>query len=171
MATADVIALISPPATPHEVGTLAEWQAIEQVLGVTFPSDFREFVFAYGSGQLGQFYWVWNPFWGPEFLREVRDVCGSEGDLRRQYPDFYPYPIYPERPGFLPWGSDDNGNYYGWLTEGPSDRWPVLTNNMRGRGYRLFQGTMTEYLAGVFRGEVKPLAGDYPGPDDLVFQA
>ena len=87
-----------------------------------------------------------------------------------QFPQYYPYPICPEFPGFLPWGSDDNGNYYRWLTEGPADRWMVLTNEVRGQGYWLHNRTMTEYLAGVFRGEIAALASDYPAPGDLVFE-
>lgn len=170
MAVADVTALIVPPAVPNQVGTLDEWRAVERELGVTLPSDFREFVLAYGTGLLGRFYAVWNPFTGAEFTDHVRLICGYERGLQQQFPQYYPYPIYPESPGFLPWGSDDNGNYYGWLTDGPPDRWPVLSNGVRGKGYQLHHRTMTEYLAGVFRGEIIPLASEYPGPEDLVFQ-
>ena len=170
MAAADITALIRPPAVPNQVGTLIEWQAVEQQLGVTLPLDFREFIFAYGTGQLGRFYWVWNPFRGSTFVEQVRLICGYERELQRQFPQYYPYPIYPECPGFLPWGSDDNGNYYGWLTDGPPDQWLVLSNGVRGQGYRLHRCNMTGYLAGVFRGEIKPLASGYPCPEDFVFQ-
>jgi SMI1-KNR4 cell-wall len=170
MAVADVTALIPSPAFPNQVGSLDEWRAVERELGVTLPLDFREFVFTYGTGQLGRFYSVWNPFWGSEFVQQVRLICGYERESQQQFPQYFPYSIYPESPGFLPWGSDDNGNYYGWLTEGPPDRWPVLSNEVRGGGYRLHRCTMTEYLGGVFRGEIIALAGEYPGQDDLVFR-
>ena len=170
MAVVDIVALIAPPASPAQVGTPTKWGAVERELGVAFPSDYRQFLRVYGTGYLGRFYSVWNPFGGAEFADHVRLICGYERDSRRQFPQYLPYPIYPESPGFLPWGSDDNGNYYGWLTEGHPDGWPVLTNEVRGHGYRLFRGTMTEYLVAVFRGEVRPLAGGYPAPDDLVFR-
>jgi hypothetical protein len=171
MAIRDVTALIPPPAEPSQVGTLADWQAVERELGLTLPSDYRDFVFTYGTGDLARFYRVWNPFQGSEFVDLVRRICGYEQESQRQFPERFPYPIYPECPGFLPWGSDDNGNYYGWLTEGLADQWPVLTNAVRGQGYLLHRCSMTDYLARVLRGEIRPLASDYPSLEDLVFNA
>lgn len=171
MTLAAIVGLIPPPPAPSEVGTLTDWQAVEEELGITFPRDYREFVFAYGSGYLGQFYQVWNPFRGAAFVRHVRLICGYDRDFRRQFPQYSPHPIYPESPGYLPWGSDDNGNYYGWLTEGPPDQWPVLSNEVRGKHFQIHRVTMTGYLAGVFHGEIKPLAGGYPNPEDLTFRA
>jgi hypothetical protein len=171
MTVADLTALIPPPVTAKQVGTLVEWQAVERELGIILPSDFRDFVLTYGTGQLGNFYSVWNPFAGPEFIEHVLRICGFERKSKQEFPQYFPYPIYPECPGFLPWGSDDNGNYYGWLTGGPADRWPVLSNAIRGEGYRLHDLAMTEYLAGVFRGEISPLASGYPRLEDFVFVA
>jgi hypothetical protein len=170
MSVADIIDLIRPPATPQQVGTLTEWKNVERELGVLYPSDFREFIFVYGTGLLGRFYSVWNRFGGTDFVEHVRLICKYERESQLEFPEYFPHPIYPESPGFLPWGSDDNGNYYGWLTHGPPDKWPVLSNEVRGEHYRLHGCTMTQYLAGVFRGQIVPLATDFPGPDDLVFQ-
>lgn len=171
MVVVDIATLIPPPAIPIQVGSLADWQAVEQELGVTFPTDFREFIFKYGTGYLGSFYSVWNPFWSSnKFVESVRLICAAERESQGRFPEFFPYAIYPDSPGFLPWGSDDNGNYYGWLTEGSADEWSVLSNEVRGLGYRLHCCTMTEYLAKVFGGEIRPLCADIFGPDDFIFR-
>ena len=169
MAIDGITSLIAPPPVPKQVGTVADWQVVERELGIVLPSDYRDFILSYGTGQLANLYSVWNPFRGSEFIEQVRLVCRCEQEFQKQFPHRCPYAIHPQRPGFLPWGTDENGNYYGWLTEGPSDKWPVLSNNVRGHGYKLYRLTMTEYFAAVLRGEILPLASDYPCSDDLVF--
>src|SRR5438067_1941995 len=50
MAIEDLIAVVAPPAQPREAGNLAAWTAVEARLGTRLPTDFRDFVFQYGSG-------------------------------------------------------------------------------------------------------------------------
>jgi hypothetical protein len=170
MAIDDVVRLIPPPPRPSGVGTPDEWRAVERELGLTFPADYRDFVSAYGTGMFATEYEVYNPFGGAEYLDHVRYLCRIEADFRRQLPARVPYPAWPEPGGVFPWGADQNGNYYLWLTAGPPDRWPVLTNEVRGHGYREHHCTMTEYVSGVLAGRIRPLiGGDFPGPDNFVF--
>jgi hypothetical protein len=172
MAVSELIKIIPPPSVPRQVGASAEWQAVEDALGVRFPSDYREFVFTYGTGQIGGGYSVWNPFEGNKYVEHVRLICGYERDFRERFPHYSPYRIYPDCPGFLPWGGDDNGNYYGWLTDGPPDRWPVLSHEIRGEGFRLHRCTMTGYFVAVFRDQIVSLAGyEYADSKEaLVFE-
>src|SRR6266704_1970342 len=114
-------ALVAPPVQPFEVGTLDQWQKVERELGTQLPSDYRDFVFTYGSGLFAQFYRIYNPFAASEFTAlntSVQRVCAAERETKRDWPDRVPYPIYPDQPGLLPWGNDENGNDYYWLTEG-----------------------------------------------------
>ena len=55
-------------------------------------------------------------------------------ETERDWPHRVPYPIYPDQPGLLPWGNDENGNDYYWLTEGAPDTWRVLSDEVRGEG-------------------------------------
>jgi hypothetical protein len=174
VALVDVLSLITPPAQPSGVGTLDEWRLVERELGLVLPTDYREFVFAYGHDRLAGMYSVYNPFvthLGRRYIERVRDVCQSEADFRVDFPERVPYPVWPEPGGLFPWAGDDNGNEYFWLTAGPPDEWPVVSNAPRGRGYREQGGTMTEYLAGVLRGEIRPLISDFPTPQDMVFDS
>ncbi len=122
MAIAELKELVPPPATPFEVGTLAQWREVEAELGTALPRDYRDFVFAYGSGLFAGLYRVYNPFAASEYIALVaqgRRVCGYNRESRRSYPERFPYPYFPEPGGLLPWGNDENGNDYFWLTEGP----------------------------------------------------
>jgi hypothetical protein len=169
-----LIALVPPPARPFEVGSVEEWRMVEQKLGTPLPSDFRSFVLTYGSGLFAQFYRVYNPFAASEFTAlapSVERVCAAVRETKRDWPDSVPYRVYPDSPGLLPWGNDENGNDYYWLTEGPPDSWLVLSDEGRGEGFREYGRCMTDFLAEVLLGKIEALAGDYPRDENRVFEA
>jgi hypothetical protein len=165
--------LVPPPESPTEVGSLEEWEAAEEELGAGLPRDYREFVYRYGSGLFAGLYIVYNPFAASEYIRlldRVRTVCEIERDLKQSMGSKYvSFPIFPEKGGILPWGRDENGNDYYWLTEGPPSKWTVVQNNVRGKGYARHNCSMTGFLLEVLEGRIKPLASGYPGPEDFVF--
>jgi hypothetical protein len=166
--------IVPPPAQPSEVGSLQQWQTVEHQLGLVLPADYRDFVFSYGSGLFAQFYRVYNPFASSEYTAlhaSVHRVCGAAREFKRDWPDRVPYPIYPDQPGLLPWGNDENGNDYYWFTEGAPDTWRVLSDEGRGEGFREYGCTMTEFLTKVLLGEFEALAGDYPRDENRVFEA
>jgi hypothetical protein len=51
-------------------------------------------------------------------------------EIARRFGDEIPegLPVYPEAPGVLPWGCDDQGYTFLWWTEGPADDWPVVAD-------------------------------------------
>ena len=166
--------LVPPPHRPSEIGSLEQWQAVERELGTALPSDYRDFVFTYGSGLFAQFYRVYNPFAASEFtalVPSVRRVCAAVGEIKRDWPDVVPYKIHPDKPGLLPWGNDENGNEYYWFTSGPPDSWLVLSDEVRGEGFREYGRCMTDFLAEVLLGKIEALAGDYPREGNKVFEA
>jgi hypothetical protein len=167
-------ALVPVPARPSEVGTLDQWRSIERELGTPLPSDYREFVFNYGSGLFAQFYRVYNPFAKSEYtalLTSVKRISNAVREIKRDWPDQVPYKIHPEKPGLLPWGNDENGNDYYWLTDGPPDSWLVLSDEVRGEGFREYGRCMTDFLSDVLLGKIKALAGDFPTEEHRVFEA
>jgi SUKH superfamily protein len=165
--------LITPPPRPLEAGSLAEWSAVEQKLGLSLPVEYRDFILTYGTGQFANFYLIYNPFSVSEWVNLhacVERVCKMEREFKREWPEMVPYKIFPDGPGLLPWGSDDNGNYYYWLTEGPADSWQVVSNESRGEGFREYGRCMTDFLCGILTGEIEALAGDYPESKDRMFK-
>lgn len=163
--------IIPGPAKPLGVSDKEELIATQEGLGVTLPRDYIEFIQSYGSGCLGDFYHVWNPFNSKQFLKDVDDICWHERDFKRMYPESVPYEIYPNTPGFLPWGADDNGNYYGWLTKGKPNEWKVVTNEVRGDGYELHHIGFLDYFLEIFSGKIEPLASGYPNKECYKFRS
>ncbi len=161
--------LITPPKFPDQIGNQSDWLRTEKKLGLTLPSDFREFVDSYGSGSLGGFFWIWNPYLD-NFIEYVNEICEIDRRLQEQFPEHYPEHIYPERPGFLPCASDDNGNYYGWLTSYEPDDWTFMSHEPRGRGFKHHNVTFVEYFFGVFSKEIESLATGFPKDSDLRFE-
>jgi hypothetical protein len=86
-------------------------------------------------------------------------------------PERVPYAIYPESGGILPWGNDENGHDYYWLTRGSPEEWIVIADDVRGVGFSEYSCSMTGYLLGVLSNRITPLAGDYPRKENLVFRA
>jgi hypothetical protein len=172
MSIAHLKRLVRPPALPTDVGSLADWRLCEQRLGVILPSDYRDFIFTYGTGLFARFFRVYSPFanGAMSLYSSVQDTCKWRRETKRDFPDRVPYPIYPERPGILPWGNDENGHDYYWLTRGKPDDWIVLADEVRGGGFSEHDCSMTEYLAGVLLGPIEPLAGDPFTEEDRTFK-
>jgi hypothetical protein len=173
MAIAAVKKLVLPPKQPLQVGSLDEWRLAEQKLGLGLPSDYRDFVFTYGTGLFAGFYRVYNPFAtgkSMSLLPAVKDTCEWRGKTRKEFPERVPYPIYPESGGILPWGNDENGHDYYWLTRGSPDAWIVLSDDVRGKGFAEHTCSMTEYLLAVLEGRIAPLCGDAFTTRDFVFE-
>lgn len=173
MSLSNLKELVAPPTQPIEAGSLNQWNTVEERLGLSLPSDYRDFILAYGTGQFARFYLVFNPFSISEWVNLftcVKRLCNAESEIKRHWPDTVPYRIYPERPGLLPWGCDENGNYYFWLTAGPADTWQVISDEVRGEGFREYGRCMTDFLHDVLSGKTKALAGDFPQDDDRIFE-
>lgn len=155
-----------PPPTKINTGTLKTWQKVERSLGLKLPRDYREFIFSYGGGLFADFYLVFDPFSTDQYLnlasriqmncQKLRELCESNG------PDYIPYPIYPEKGGLLPWGNDENGNEYYWLTEGPPTKWKVVQDNVRGDGFYCHPFGMVEFLTKIQQRKIPALASGYP---------
>jgi hypothetical protein len=172
MSLAQLKRLVPPPRQPREAGSLAEWPAVEQKLGIALPTDYRDFILTYGTGQFANFYNIYNPFSVSEWINLracVERVCKAEREFKREWPDTVPYKIFPEQLGLLPWGGDDNGNYYFWLTDGPADSWMVVSNEERGEGFREYGRCMTDFLFEILTGKIDILAGDSLRDEDRVF--
>jgi hypothetical protein len=172
MSIVELQKLVPAPASPVEVGTLAQWRAIEAKLGAKLPHDYRAFIFAYGSGLFAGLYRVYNPFAAnPEtaLLPSIERICGSWREWGREWQPF-PLAIFPEPWGLLPWGNDVKGNDYYWLTKGPPGRWVVVEDNHKGQGIRIHSYSMTGFLAGILQRKIRLPASGYPRKRDYKFK-
>ncbi|HKB40173.1 MAG TPA: SMI1/KNR4 family protein [Gemmataceae bacterium] len=150
-----LLALIAPPARP--VDNEGNWQAAEIVVGAEYPPDFRDLITRYGTGAFFQGHLkVFNPL----TIVGLALIKQNERYLRQHWEGPYalPLPVHPEAPGLLPWGHDENGNDYCWLTKGRPEKWPVV---FLGHGQAChpfqFRTDITGFLAGYATDTFKEL--------------
>ena len=146
--------------------------AIMGTEGGQLPTDYHEFVDAYGSGLFANFYRVNNPFSADEYLALVPASNSWAQMLREEKEndeDAVPFPIFPEAGGVLHWANDENGNTYYWQTVGLPDKWTVVQRQERGTGFKEHKYSMSGFLTGVLTKKIKALASGYPNKDSLMF--
>jgi hypothetical protein len=142
----ELLSVIAPPKKPLD--NLGDWDAAEKIVGAAFPPDFRELIARYGSGAFFRGHLtVYNPL----TLRGLACMIQDEGVYRASREGLYPLPlsVHPDSPGVLPWGRDENGNGYCWLTKGKPEKWPVV---YLGHGHEArplqFRTEITGFLVG-----------------------
>lgn len=164
MAIEDLLRVVSPPNQPTEPGDLARWAQIQELLETHLPRDYGDVGMLYGTGEFAVGLWVWNPFAAGFLrklsiecrrLREDRGLVGQRG---------VPYGVFPDRPGWLPFGSDSLGNHLCWVTEGEPDDWPILLIARNRRSFQQIHLPLATFLARLPGGQLKNILGY--GPDE-----
>jgi hypothetical protein len=156
MAISELLKVVPPPANPVEAKNGTAWKRAQEVIGSKLPNDFRDVGLHYGSGTFcGTYLGILNPL-SADFERAVTFLLAELRERRLTYN--YPYGVFPEQPGLLPWGSDENGNVLHWLTEGAPDYWPIILQPEGAEGHELerFDIPMTTFLAKAFTYELRP---------------
>jgi hypothetical protein len=116
----ELLTLIPPPPSPSFAE--GDWDEAEAKMGIRFPSDFKQLINAYGSGELLSGLRIYNPLTedGRKSITEDRETLEESREACE-----YLWPIHPEESGMLPWGHDSNGNFFCWLARGEPDNWPT----------------------------------------------
>ncbi|MFF0431604.1 hypothetical protein ACFYU9_05145 [Streptomyces sp. NPDC004327] len=148
-----------------------DWQYIQGEIGVALPQDFMELSDWYPSFAVDEFLSVHIPDPGMEqyFVRGVRgqlEVLSRLRDTGRSLG----YVPFPESSGLFPWGDSIDGDYFYWRTGVlESEPWTILVRGAND-DWCEYNGSLTEYLAGLVRGTVPPegLPPDFPGPAPVI---
>ena len=177
MSLNELMAVVSPPQNPIEIGNESQMATIEEKLGTRLPDDYRAFAGKFGTGRFNDLdrvcIEVLNPF-APNYFVTLDYMCKTlreslEIDARRT-PVLYN--AFPTKPGLLPWGQDDNGCTM--LVEGPPNDWPIIVNPPRYSEYQQFPLSMTAFLTKAFTRQLTCILWDDPeffsGPTPVVFQ-
>ena len=147
----DLMRLVLPPAEPvHGDG---EWRWVWSSL-CRLPHDYQDLVRVYGLGSFDDVV-LWTPFtthsWA-NLVVQARDLVGDYGPVRDDDPSAFPYPLYPEPGGLLPWASTGGGDWLCWLIDDGPDDWPVVEWNIREGAHRHDVGAvefLNDYLTGA----------------------
>jgi len=156
----DLIELVPPPNDP--IDATGNWRRVEAELGVALPADYIQLVEQYGKGKFVDFFGMLDPFgpseWedhysAPSLVASSWLLMETQGPIRDEYPEWYPYPLFPERDGLVQWAVTDNGGYLCWLTRGHPHDWPIVVWDSRGRYEEYDTGTV-EFLRRWFTGQI-----------------
>ncbi|MCA9115237.1 MAG: SMI1/KNR4 family protein [Planctomycetaceae bacterium] len=155
MAIDDLTAVVPPP-TASGFDQRA-WQATEEWLGFSLPSDFKDFAQTYGTGTFCDgFLQVYCPSSSFELYREFVEYQAGvlqahiDAGVRN-----IPFAPYPSCPGLLAWGADENGHRLHWLTAGAANEWPVIAESHEG-DFERFDVPVTSFLAQALRNGIRP---------------
>lgn len=165
MAISELTDVAPPPRRPKDKGNSRQWAGVQRVLGTPLPDDYRDFAIRYGSGCFTDpgrlLLYVWNPF-SAHYSRLLSDAC-SELRNDRVIPDDVnvPYGVFPNQPGWLPWGNDMDGNFLCWLTEGQPDHWPIILLSPTRAGFQQLQLPLTTFLAKAFTRQLQLILWDH----------
>lgn len=125
MSVAELALVVPPPDHPVEVGSDADWHRSEVSFGVSFPPDLHELCVHYGSGYFANIE-IYNPF-SASYTIVIEEVLALFRHLSQELGAAeVPFPLYPNRPGLLPVGGDNNGGVLFWLVDDAASTWPLV---------------------------------------------
>ena len=121
----------TPPRNPRN--NAGNWTQIESALQLELPSEFKEIIGIYGDVLWGDILWLLNPFSKElqEYQADISQICGADREIRKEKPEYYPFPIYPEQNGIYPWAATENGDTLYWITAFESNKWPTVIRGPR----------------------------------------
>ncbi|OXM44788.1 SMI1/KNR4 family protein [Amycolatopsis alba] len=126
------------------------WAVVEQDLGVTLPSDYKELLTRFPGGLFRQIV-VSSPVandqaWA-EYKYALDELLQILGDEDLEYLDNVDYTLYPAPGGLLPWGTDGQGGTFCWITgSSDPDQWRIAYHDQSADQWREHAGPTTELL-------------------------
>jgi len=137
-----------------------DWPAVEASLGgLALPADYKALVERFPPGKFRELIKVIRPgdVNSPptEYLGYYAHRLEDMRKWRAGGHAIFPYPIYPEPDGLLPWAEGPRGELCFWLTgPGDPDGWQVVTADNDFLEWQSFSGTACEFLTAVVSGTV-----------------
>lgn len=139
--------IAAPPKVPVEAQ--GDWKQVEATLGLTLPDDYKQLISLYGSGRFSDFLYTFNPFAEHKELNLVnssQEILAGARSLTKNYPEEFPFPLFPELDGLFPCGCTDYGNYLYWYTKGKPQDWAIVVWESRGLLHEVYQMSVVEFL-------------------------
>jgi hypothetical protein len=139
---------------PMNAGRVFDWPAVERELGTRLPADYKMLAECFPAGWFRGFVSVLPPV-GTDYEGTLVDYARGELDALRELRESgeasFPYPLFPEPNGVLPWGCLATAGIACWLTgPGDPDEWTVVLATEEGAYWDdPFDGSASEFLISV----------------------
>jgi hypothetical protein len=156
------------PDKPHcAVSDEARWSAVEEKLGLQLPTDYKVFIGIYGTGFVGDFIILYNPFSTDKMVNlfhEMERIIKGERQLRSS--SRIELPLYPEPGGLLPFARTFGGDNLFWQTQGEPDDWTLYLHEVRGPIHEEYAMTMSDFFIKLLRSHTKKIV--VPRQDSIM---
>lgn len=156
MSTNQLREVLKPPAEAVESGKGQDWGRITSKFGAPLPTDYMQFIELYGSGEIGGWLTVFNPFSknpNISLLEQFFYVLSAFSEIKTEFPESCPYPLLFEPGGLLPWGINIDGDIYCWATTGSSGKWKVVVIARHSEPEE-FQCSFSDFLSEAIKGNI-----------------
>jgi hypothetical protein len=147
--------LVPPPSGG---GGRRDWAAVERRLGRALPADYKDFVDAYGGGQLDRHVGLLVPAPSRPGSELVSYNDGYFDDLTNlwEITENRPPELDVDDLRLVVWADTIDADTLNWLVlpGEPPERWPVAVLDADLGDCELYPMTCTEFLAGLVSGEI-----------------
>ncbi|MEU9421191.1 SMI1/KNR4 family protein [Streptomyces sp. NPDC048272] len=143
--------------TSSDVVHKVDWDEISSSYDVRFPTDYRNFLDRYGSGEIEDMLAVFRPTAGTDADPHARRTSRLPTDLLDlpevdEWSDARQGELY-EPADVMVWGETVEADVLGWITSSETpDEWPVAVYTHGGE-WTVFDCTMTEFLLRLLTGQ------------------
>ncbi|MFD7506878.1 hypothetical protein [Streptomyces sp. NPDC059850] len=166
----DALAQLCPP--PDDPPGPIDWGAVETVLGMRLPADYKRLAAVYGPGDFADFISICHPHGYTEYSNLTGRMPGIVREYVQQDYDQgeAPVPCHPQH--LFSMGGIGNGEKLFWITDplDAPDTWRIAGSEDRGLRWFTFDGTLSEFLVSVLSRETAVSQGPVgfapavPGP-------
>ena len=137
------------PDNPSETSSELDWYAVEEALNTKLPSQYKDYIQAYGTGIVGNYMNIYNPFSRLDMDNLIFQVDNKLNFLtrfreqnRQKLSDFR---IFPEENGFFPIGDTTGFSLVLYKTHTIIEKWTISI--MRGADHLYITDlTLFEFL-------------------------
>lgn len=152
----EFVKLFPPPKKPVEINDI-DWKNAEAKIGSPLPDDYKEFIETYGTVQLGEFLWIFNPFSANSSLN-IDAMLYSQNSyeyLKNEFPQNYGRPKFPIEGSFWTWAISDSGEFLFWDVVGNPNTWKTCIHDKSQSEEESFDFGALEFLKKLGLGEIE----------------
>lgn len=136
-----------------------DWRQAEEVSGIPFPQDFKDFVGYFGPGVIDDYVSVSAPDPGNPSI----DLVGKSANfvetlrgVRDTLPADLSYLLESRVGGLIMWGANEDGDLCFWISEpGDPEQWRVGVYSRNFNGWTEYPCGFAEFLVGVVNGKIE----------------
>lgn len=133
------------------------WEKAIASVGHRFPNDFKRLAEVFPSGSFGNRIYLFSPIQNQQSLADYKkdsQLTLERLEMIRELVTF-PYTLFPEADGLIPWASGDNELYLwhnAWGSE--PDDWPVVYVDSENGDCGRYEGSVSDFLLQLLSGGI-----------------